>query len=476
MKKIRVFMPLLLVIVCQVAVYGAAKDTGPALERGHDGVFYIRTADELAALPDGLGNLYVLDADIQLTPGWIPIGSNTDGSTFAFKGSLDGRGHTIRGLRIDVAGSETAGLFSKLEGANISNIVLADAYMQIDGNKTGNELAAGLLAGEVVGGTIHNVTVVDGVITVHGHSQENWKIGGLVGFARDTSFYNCGTKGSVVAGKSIAGGFAGRLEGVGGVLECYSHTDVTGGIVGGFAGQISGNPVPANANHTLEVVGCRATGDVVINVTDTIRLADVIGVADVISLAGGFVGEGEYVFIADSASYGEVRGGSGAGGFVGRLSNLSRVMYSYAKGDVFSKGFAGGFVGELVNTACVEFSYAAGSAIVGDDGTVGLEATAAGGFAGIISSYGAPNTITHCLSFAPWVVGDGYVHRFAGRMDHDGVNGCYSFLGSMVVRSGGLTHVLPSAYGPDGADMSRAQVDDVTKRLGWKWSVNQEDN
>jgi len=299
------------------------------------------------------------------------------------------------------------------------------------------------------------------------HSNTTVKIdistaaGGLVGFAVSTSFCSSGTDSGVVKGKNTVGGFAGRLEGRGTVLECHSHAEVIGEVAGGFVGQISGSRLSANANHTFEVDRCHATGK-------TLSSAG--------GIAGGFAGKGEYVLIKDSSAYGDVRGYAGAGGFAGQLSNLSRIIHAYAKGDVFldgqqaarhsseTTGFAGGFIGELANSACVEFSYAAGAVITGETS----ERAAAGGFVGVISAHGAPNTITHCLSFAPWVVGDGYVHRFAGRTDHDGVNGCYAFLGSMVVNNGSLTHILPSAYGPDGADMSHAQVDEIVKRLGWR--------
>ena len=565
---------------------------------------YINTPEELAAMCTGdSGKVYVLGSDIIIPPGWTPIGHSASGAGLAFKGSLDGQGHSITGLDMDVAGG-AFGLFGRLEGANISNLVLADASMRIGGGAC--ELAAGLLAGEAVGGIIRNVTVVGGSISVEEPGLTNVAIGGLighgvdllledvcvtaeinkdgnprkpgsntinshrvtqvlktdytdavgepgsnaihpgqvmqglmqnnsvdavgraggdanrpaqttqkpthdnpisaagglagrlrnsivksstadaqiytdahaaggiVGLAVDTSFHNSGTKSGVIKSKSAAGGFAGRLEGMGTVIECYSNADVTGAVAGGFAGQISGKVLPGNANHVLEVSLSSATGKTISNG----------------GIAGGFVGQCEYALIKDSSAYGEVVGQNRAGGFVGQLSSFSRVIYAYAKGDVAlvsgavqsraasitigrdSKpplssaqmaGFAGGFVGELTNSACVEFSYSAGTVIA----EAGLD-TAAGGFAGLISASGTPNTITHCLSFAPWVVGDGYVHRFAGHAEHDGVNGCYALLGSMVVRNGSITHVLPSAFGADGADMSSAQVEDITKRLGWR--------
>ncbi|MCL2405401.1 MAG: hypothetical protein FWC92_07635 [Defluviitaleaceae bacterium] len=466
MKTMRVLQPILFVALClmmQVDTYGS---TGDNFSGNNITEYHINTAEELAAIcTNSHDRLYVLGSDITIPPGWVPIGHGAPGNDAAFKGELDGRGYSIIGLDIDVTCSGAFGLFGKLEGANISNLVLVDARMQVAGDVSGHKLTAGLLAGEAVGSTISNVIVENGYISATTSGLENAIIGGVVGIATDTSFRNTGIISGVINGGDITGGFAGRIAGTGAILECYSHADVVGSIAGGFAGQVLGSTLPGNANHAITIAECSATG--------TVSSAGNTG-ALAYGIAGGFIGEGEYVFIRDSSAYGKVIGCKRAGGFVGRLSNLSRVIYAYAKGDVtVDSGFAGGFVGELINSACVEFSFSVGSVIaVGGHESNGGEyehtKVAVGGFVGAISGHGAPNTITHCLSFAPWVVGDGYVNRFVGLLDHDGVNGCYAHLGSMVVREGYIIHVLPSAFGPDGADMSSAQVEDVTKRLGWK--------
>ena len=526
---------------------------------GQNGEFYINTAGQLANIQrlaslyiDSQGSQgstdflissnkrYVLSSDIDLPPGWTPIGDVEANPAFVFKGSFNGQGYTIKGLEAEKNPRAVQGLFGKLEGANISNLTLANANLRLDGEYNGRNLAAGLLAGEAVGGTIKNISIENGTISatltgskdgaiggllgkgtdmrlanirvdvrldIGGTSNHDNKptsmrdssaqtedyncahmfhavgglagylsactversyvkaqisanaaaTGGVVGLASDAKFYYSGADGGRITGKNATGGFAGRLENTGLVLECHSHADVEGETAGGMVGQISGSKLSANVNHAQQIFQSKATG---LTVSPN-------------GIAGGFVGEGNYTLVKDSSAYGDVRGPAGAGGFVGRLSNCSRVIYSYAKGDVFLSGltgFAGGFVGELTNAACVEFAYATGSAIVEAAAPIQAGDVAVGGFVGVISAHGVPNTLTRCLSFAPWVVGpkDGHIHRFAGRMDHDGVNGCYAYLGSMVVHNGSLAHVLPSAYGPDGADMSSAQVEDITKRLGWR--------
>jgi len=396
---------------------------------GPDGEIYIHTAEQLANIQqlanlfiesDGHkgsldfltcpSNVYVLAQDIDLPPGWTPIGDSDTHPDYVFKGSFDGRGHTITGL--------TQGLFGSLDGARVSNLVIADANIKISTEETD---AVGILADNAKDSIIKNVSIENSEISASG-----------------------GGSGSV-------GGLVGRMEGTGLILECHSHANVTGGIAGGLVGQVIGSSLTANANHKMEIIQSSATGKVV----------------SLDGLAGGFIGEGVYALIKDCAAYGDVEGHTGAGGFVGRLSSRSRIIYAYARGNVSingQSGFAGGFIGELTGSACVEFSYSVGSVFAAHTSAD----AAIGGFVGIISDVDAPNTITHSLSFSPWVVGDGYVHRFAGRMEHDGVNGCFAYLGSMVVRGGKLVDVIPSAYGSDGGDMSIAQVENITKRLGWR--------
>jgi len=466
----------LLMVLLPVAAFASHLDLAPHsghFERiGPDGEIYIHTAEQLANIQmqanlyiesDGQsgsleyltipGNVYVLGQDIDLPPGFTPIGDAGTHPDFIFRGSFDGRGHTITGL--------SQGLFGSLDGASVSNLVIADANIKITSKEP---FAAGILADNAQNSIIKNVTIENSEISaLKGGSGI---VGGLVGLAIDTKFYDSSVKASTVIGpaadngKNATGGFAGRLEGTGLVLECHSHAHVSGGMAGGFVGQASGSPLAANANHRLEIIQSSATGKVV----------------STGGIAGGFIGEGAYAHIKDCAAYGDVEGHTGAGGFVGRLTSRSRVIYSYARGDVFLEGqggFAGGFIGKLTGSACVEFSYSAGSVLAGHTSVEAMGTTGAmvGGFVGVITDDGIPNTITHSLSFSPWVVGDGYVHRFAGRMEHDGVNGCFAYLGSMVVRGGKLVDVIPSAYGSDGGDMSMAQVEAVAKRLGWRREV-----
>lgn len=133
------------------------------------------------------------------------------------------------------------------------------------------------------------------------------------------------------------------------------------------------------------------------------------------------------------------------GGLAGIVSN-SVIENCQAGADVSSGGSAGGFVGLLKGRSRIEASCSRG--IVSGEVNIG-------GFAGIISAAGAPNTITNCAAFSPAVIGPagGNVRRFAGLLEHEGINGCHAYLGMAVIAGGKLMHVVPNAYGADGVDM-----------------------
>jgi len=431
MKIIRVLPLVLLLCFANAELthgsHGATDIPSASLqETGPGGEFLIRTAKQLAELPISAGMHYVLMNDIDLPPNWVPIGSGAH----PFEGKFDGGGHTIRGLSIAGRPTEPQGLFGTIQDAEIYNLVLENAKITLTGDAT-----AGLLVGAVTDSLINNITIIGGAITS--------------------------------GGESIVGGLAGRIAGETYILDCETDTDITGSIAGGIVGQAIGANLSTNANHKMEILRCKATGSVTATAPSKGQHPAMVS-----GVAGGFIGQGAFVLIEDSASYGTVTG-QNVGGFVGELANFSRVLYSYAQGDVFSCGLGGsvgGFVGVIKSGSCIEFSYSGGAVAAHSQSHQEWDI---GGFAGTILANDAPTTITHSFSFSPWVVGpaDSNVQRFVGSSPHGGVNGCYAALSSMVVKDSALMHVLPSAFGADGGDVSNTQVEVLARRLGWRRGV-----
>lgn len=146
----------------------------------------IATPQQLQDIGKDLYGAYKLTADITLTGEWEPIGAyfsnyeyyNTEWWTYSFRGTLNGNGHTVSGLKITSAelnknysgaGSVwfddgvtcdgTAAMFSALAGANISGLTIKDAV--IDVTYSGDYLYAGALAAFDMMSTLTDIKVTD---------------------------------------------------------------------------------------------------------------------------------------------------------------------------------------------------------------------------------------------------------------------------------------------------------------------------
>ena len=160
-----------------------------------------------AAAVDG-GNTYagryvVLGADIDLSgiADWNPIGAEAKSDTCLdklFSGTFDGRGHTVSGLKIQVAEVESeinVGLFSTLGNtAVVQNLNLTGADIDLTGTTDSVQCCAGILAGDTVSaaakddgsrghdtiGARADSCAAPGTVDVAGQNGMVWA-GGLIG-------------------------------------------------------------------------------------------------------------------------------------------------------------------------------------------------------------------------------------------------------------------------------------------------------
>lgn len=215
---------------------------------------YIRTAEDLAAIGESreaLAGYYALANDIDLqdylsdkTGGWMPIGvyhDTTDGTMYAdaFRGTIDGLGHTISGIWIDwVAACDkstdpdpahtpvidydkmpvyfNAGLVGCMTNDGVlKNIVLESAegesnYMcSYSGGLVGNNI-----------GTVENCLVKVKVI-MESANGGHVNAGGLVG-KNEGEIRNCISVGWVTASRNY-GAFCGTN--LGSIENCYAVDD-----------------------------------------------------------------------------------------------------------------------------------------------------------------------------------------------------------------------------------------------------------
>ena len=225
----------------------AAKDLGYTIES--DGSYTVTSADGLINVAElvngGKTDINItLDKDIDLKgKGWTPIGTNYENR---YKGTFDGRGHTIKGLTV-TTNDQFVGLFGYLDRAGtVKNVVMEDIQI------TSNHVLMSGNTGGVVGsswGTIENCSVSGSV------SGTNC-VGGVVGGQKAGSIIGCSSS-ATVKGTRYVGGVAGEKQGT--MTACYATGDVTLEIDsqrdlsgGGLVGFNGGNGVLA----------CYATGNV----------------------------------------------------------------------------------------------------------------------------------------------------------------------------------------------------------------------
>jgi hypothetical protein len=280
---------------------------------------------------------------------FIPIGESTN----IFTGNFNGNNNKISKLSISEGGTSDIGLFGKVCGSNISNII-------IDG------------------------------LSVIGSSN----VGAVVGYLRcgaiiDNVFVENGS----VSGVSSVGGIAGRLDSLSTISNSTSKLNISGsGLnIGGILGDFDGGTISDSASIG-DVVGAQFVGGAVgktglslITISSSYATGNVEATTDT---AGGFIGMySTSGTITNSYSLGDTYSPGGSiGGFVGTAGGIGTISNSWAVGDVKGEGDdVGGFVGTSSQNITDSFS-------LGDVANTGGNNT--GGFMGSGSSV----TTTRCYA------------------------------------------------------------------------------
>ncbi len=244
-----------------------------------DSAIVISSAEELAQIgkkhSHPFNGRYVLARDIGLggeSSPWEPIG----GKKQAFRGSFDGRGHTISGLWAVDEDKEGVGLFGWIEGgALIENLT-------IEGTAIGKENVGGVV-GRIASSTIRNcesrVSVkgkqkTGGICgeclenslvfecSVSGTINGEYITGGIVGYAEESSASDLLSSGDV-DGKECVGGIIG-MNVASHVSDCKNSGNVTGSVwVGGITGYIEAYCLTENSHNSGKVKGTDNVGGIV---------------------------------------------------------------------------------------------------------------------------------------------------------------------------------------------------------------------
>ena len=245
-------------------------------------VYTINTAAELGQFAwtvqqgsNYLGRTVILADDIVLTGNtWAPAGT-------AFRGTFDGNGKTITGMKIaltSIAAEYNGGLFAILGNTSgfsavVRNVRLLGVDVQITVNST-LAIYFGGIAGRAQGGTIIEDCSVDGTVNITNSNTSSGSIrmGGIVGDNYNLSYVShirgCMNFASVTgnARSLTIGGIAGWTGWPGIVHNCLNAGSVTGATSSGGGAQIggiTGNSSVSGSGHTAAyLANCLNTGPV----------------------------------------------------------------------------------------------------------------------------------------------------------------------------------------------------------------------
>ncbi len=242
--------------------------------------YQVNTINSLQSVANYPTSYFILTSDIDASPtqewnggdGFEPIGSTIT----PFSGTFDGQGYTISNLLINKPGGNNRALFSYVDGATISNVMLED--FDITGDSRVAALVAYLNNGIVYNcgcsGQISANSGGGGLIgrmstsilmscyseaDVTGRSNgENY--GGLVGITENNcTISNCFARGAV-SGYNKVGGLVGKLEDAG-LSNCYSTGEVNADDTeyGGLVGFIDGTQYADNCFWDIDTSGQNAS-------------------------------------------------------------------------------------------------------------------------------------------------------------------------------------------------------------------------
>ena len=247
---------------------------------------------------------------------WMPIGQKNGNK---FKGTFDGQGYVVTGLKISEA-KEAAfdgyvAFFGGTDGATIKNLTVAGSVTGKEAagivgkgvnttlenchNKatiTATESKAAGIVASLDKGTLKNCTN-SGAITTKGA----WPAAGIVAWCnQNVAIENCQNSGDVtvtgIGDTSQAGGICGNLGRSSDVTNCSNSGRISAALAGGVAGRAKG----ADAQQ-IQIVNFTNTGSIVAS-----------------NIAGGVVGDAQQGVKAENCTIsGTVSGTNAAGGIFG---------------------------------------------------------------------------------------------------------------------------------------------------------------
>lgn len=350
MRLRRIWNTAIMLFLCLLFMAATAEKAEAISGSGTDeDPFVLTTAADIAAMHNKLDAHYALGADIDMF-GRIhdPIGNGAEG---AFTGSLDGRGHTIRRLELELTENKYVGLFGYLEGS-VSNLKLEDVKI-VGGRYTG------AVAGNIgLGGSVRGCSVLSGSVSVPaGMPAGSICVGGITGLCEGT-VDRC-SNAAVLRGvyPAYVGGLIGRAAEALEISGSKNAGSVDGKyMTGGLIGKSEKTVVLLDCSNAGAVDGSNDTGGLLGRAAGTVRLqrcsngGNILGNIDT---CGGLVGSGDADVTAEQCrNTGEIGRKEGfdnsySGGIIGWCRGTAAITDCSNSGTVRGRAYCGGIAGYL---------------------------------------------------------------------------------------------------------------------------------
>lgn len=298
------------------------------------------------------GNYY-LDGDIEISSGF----------SGEFKGTFDGKGHTVT-----ITGGGP--LFKNVKGATIKNVTVAGTAVV----KTSNESYGGV-ATEITDAVLENVTVSRN-ITYQGFENFTSYVGGIAARAGGTvTFTNVKNTGAISINtngekaktyeKPEIGGFIGKTNGKATLV--FTDCENAGAVksiqtqvnVGGFVGFVNeANISMFDCKNTADLVAMSDENGGFVGLGGFIGRTDNRGSKDYAIILSGCVNNGN---LSDADPKHEQKGNLLAGGMIGRLYSVPNLTInscvnngniSITKCATSTWGGVGGIIGGYITIGC----------------------------------------------------------------------------------------------------------------------------
>ncbi|MCC8037034.1 MAG: hypothetical protein LIP02_02715 [Bacteroidales bacterium] len=360
-----------------VSKWDGSTSSTPAIDDTNKTIT-VASAAQLAGLVElvNAGNSYEdytvnLTVDVDLNQQeWTEIGTGKRSSYYAtgyaFKGTFNGNGHNITGLKITQSSDADAakGLFGVLDGATVKHLTI-DADVEV----STNELAGALAGFAVNGSTIMDVTVngklvickgggVVGRMTIDGTIQDctnnaeitgsGANVGGIVGAA----YYNREGKAMKISNCVNNGNITNTAGSVGGIvgLNCANVSGCSNyGTVTGNGADVAG--IIAEQQNAGSVSDCHNYAEITNNSSDAFGTGGVIGWIRYHGATQNYEVK-EVVKVTNCSNSANITGGNDAGGIVGTVYNYAILTAcSNTAEKLWAVGFAAGIIGNVQENA-----------------------------------------------------------------------------------------------------------------------------